>query len=78
MVLASERIFTIKTVNFYSDCVRLGDLCKETFLTVNSLKHRSDCLYHLLQHSDTLHFATQCIYLFRIVISVPSDYFPTQ
>jgi len=35
--------------------------CRDFF---NPLKHSGNWLYHLVYHSEALHFATQCSYVF--------------
>jgi hypothetical protein len=42
------------------------------------LENIGNVLYHLLQHSISMNFAPVCIYVFRMILTVNSDYFLKQ
>jgi len=35
-------------------------------------------MYYLLKHYETRQFATQCIYTFRMVLTIQTEHFPKQ
>jgi hypothetical protein len=64
--------------------IETRSLLWEARVLVNStdlelLNHCGNYRYHLLQQSNTVHFILRvCIYVFRMVLRIKSDYFPKQ
>jgi hypothetical protein len=56
-----------------------GSDFRKRFIThINPLNPSNYCMYHLLQHTKLCILPTQCICVFRMVLTINSDCFPKQ